>query len=189
MSRDNIVISTRFSYNVPVAFFLLFIDFCAQKCYNLTSLENTRREVGKMARREDVEMIIKRLDECKPDFFFKICDGSSVGIDCMLRLLYEAGRDVSSGEITEKMGVSTARVAVLVRKAVARGLVERNVDPVDARRTCIRLTDVGAAAVRRTMTEVEDVVGKIIDSLGLDEIERFVETSRRIKEIVTEKAE
>ena len=107
----------------------------------------------------------------------------------MLRLLYEAGRDVSSGEITEKMGVSTARVAVLVRKAVARGLVERNVDPVDARRTCIRLTDVGAAAVRRTMTEVEDVVGKIIDSLGLDEIERFVETSRRIKEIVTEKAE
>ena len=43
--------------------------------------------------------------------------------------------------------------------------------------------------MRRTMTEVEDVVGKIIDSLGLDEIERFVETSRRIKEIVTEKAE
>ena len=142
-----------------------------------------------MARREDVEMIIKRLDECRPDTFFKKCDGNNVGIDYMLRLLYEAGRGVSSGEITEHMGVSTARVAVLVRKAAERGLIERSVDPDDARKTCIRITDEGAECVRRTMSDAEACVGDIIDKIGLSEIEQFVETARRIREIVTEKTE
>lgn len=61
----------------------------------------------------------------------------------MLEALIAAPGSLSVGEIAEAVGVDQPRASRLVQQAVQMGLVEREPDPDDARRTRVRLTAEG----------------------------------------------
>jgi DNA-binding MarR family transcriptional regulator len=66
----------------------------------------------------------------------------------MLATLHAGDRAMSVTEIAAAVGVDQPRASRLVQAAVGEGLVVREPDPDDARRTRIRLTDAGRDAVR-----------------------------------------
>ncbi len=66
----------------------------------------------------------------------------------LLEALAAASRPLSIGEIADAVGVDQPRASRLVQQAVQLDLVRREVDPDDARRTRVALTDAGAALVR-----------------------------------------
>ena len=66
----------------------------------------------------------------------------------LLEALAAASHPLSVGEIAEAVGVDQPRASRLVQQAFQLGLVRREADPDDARRTRVALTDAGAALGR-----------------------------------------
>ena len=96
-----------------------------------------------MATPEQIASILSQLVALHPADCFKPIDAANAGLGAVLRLLYLADQPVTAGTISEKLHVSTARVAVLLKKLVAKGLVTKGRDPVDARVTVVALTPLG----------------------------------------------
>ncbi len=65
----------------------------------------------------------------------------------MLEALAGASHALSVSEIGETIGVDQPRASRLIQQAVELGLVRREADPDDARRTRVALTDEGARLV------------------------------------------
>lgn len=76
----------------------------------------------------------------------------------MLEALAAASHPLSVGEIAEAVGVDQPRASRLVQQAVGLDLVRREIDPDDARRTRVALTDAGAAFVRGFRGERRDAI-------------------------------
>ena len=66
----------------------------------------------------------------------------------MLEALAAASHPLSVSEVGEAIGVDQPRASRLIQQAVAMGLVRREADPDDARRTRIALTEEGARVAR-----------------------------------------
>nr|WP_274636341.1 MarR family winged helix-turn-helix transcriptional regulator [Microbacterium bovistercoris] len=66
----------------------------------------------------------------------------------LLEALAAASTPLSVGEIAERIGVDQPRASRLVQQSVQFGLVRREADPDDARRTRIVITDQGTAILR-----------------------------------------
>ncbi|WP_396657802.1 MarR family winged helix-turn-helix transcriptional regulator [Microbacterium sp.] len=66
----------------------------------------------------------------------------------LLEALSAASHPLSVSQIAEAIGVDQPRASRLVQQAVEMGLVRREADPDDARRTRVVLTDEGAKIVR-----------------------------------------
>lgn len=67
----------------------------------------------------------------------------------LLEALAGAASPLSVSELADAIGVDQPRASRLVQQSVDHGLVRREADPDDARRTRIALTDAGSAIVRR----------------------------------------
>lgn len=77
--------------------------------------------------------------------------GARVGGPARLRLLEAldaASAPLSVSEIAEAIGVDQPRASRLVQQGVELGVVRREADPDDARRTRVALTDAGRSLVR-----------------------------------------
>lgn len=88
----------------------------------------------------------------------------------MLEALAAASDPLSVGEIAEAVGVDQPRASRLVQQSVELGLVRREADPADARRTRIALTDEGRALVRGFRDDRRDAVTRALD--GFTDAER-----------------
>jgi DNA-binding MarR family transcriptional regulator len=87
--------------------------------------------------------------------------GARFGGPARLRLLdalAAASDPLTVSEIGDAVGVDQPRASRLVQQAVEMGLVRREADPDDARRTRVALTDQGAALVRGFRGERRDAI-------------------------------
>lgn len=66
----------------------------------------------------------------------------------LLEALAAASTPLSVSEIGDAVGVDQPRASRLVQQAAEMGLVRREADPDDARRTRVAITDSGLAIVR-----------------------------------------
>lgn len=135
-----------------------------------------------MATREEIERIAESLPQVQPTNFFKIVNDSRAGIGFALRLLYSSpsGR-LTAGEISEAMCVSTARVAVLLKKMEAKGLVVKEHDSRDARVRVVFLSEHGRAVAERMRENMLHDIELLIDRIGLERLNLFVELSAEVK--------
>ncbi len=76
----------------------------------------------------------------------------------MLDVLAGATDPLSVSELAERIGVDQPRASRLVQQGVQAGMVRREADPDDARRTRIALTEEGAAIARSFRGERTDAV-------------------------------
>jgi len=87
--------------------------------------------------------------------------GGRIGGPARLRLLdalAAASGPLTVSEIGEAIGVDQPRASRLVQQVVELGLVRREADPDDARRSRVVLTDKGAAIVRGFRGERRDAI-------------------------------
>ena len=96
-----------------------------------------------MATKEQVDKVFAAVEDSKPKDLSKITNETMSGIGAVLRFLYESDRDITAGQISSFMNVSTARVAALLKKMEARGLIVKSTGENDARTTVVRLSSKG----------------------------------------------
>lgn len=93
----------------------------------------------------------------------------------MLATLDSGDRAMSVTELAEAIGVDQPRASRLVQAAVGDGLVVREADPDDARRTRVRLTDAGRDAVRAAGAGRRRAIEAALDGFTDDERAQFAE--------------
>ncbi len=87
----------------------------------------------------------------------------------MLEVLVAASHPLTVSEIGEAIGVDQPRASRLVQQAVDLGLVRREADPDDARRTRIALTDEGRRFAQSVRGERRAALGSALDGFTDDE--------------------
>ncbi|WP_430647313.1 MarR family winged helix-turn-helix transcriptional regulator [Agromyces sp. GXS1127] len=93
----------------------------------------------------------------------------------MLAMLDAADRPMSVTELAGAIGVDQPRASRLVQAAVGEGLVVREADPDDARRTRVRITEQGRELVRAASTSRRRAIESALDGFTEEERERFAE--------------
>lgn len=128
-----------------------------------------------MATNEQIDHILRELPKAHPPDFLKAFCDINAGIGFALRLLYAAeDKRLSAGAISEAMEVSTARVAVLLRKMESKGLVTKENAPEDARVKLIALSERGRTAAEQMNENVRKHISGVIDRVGIEKFEQFL---------------
>ncbi|KQR26457.1 hypothetical protein ASF76_01735 [Microbacterium sp. Leaf151] len=91
----------------------------------------------------------------------------------MLDALVAASGSLSVGEIADAVGVDQPRASRLVQQSVELGLVAREPDPDDARRTRVRLTPEGQGLVSGFRGRRRDAVRSALESFSDGERTEF----------------
>lgn len=136
-----------------------------------------------MATREQILQIAELIHETRPMHSFKHMEDSNEGIGAVMRYLSLSQAPVTAGMIAEFMGVSTARVAVLLKKMTAKGLIVKGTASYDARVTIVYLSEKGEQTVRSLDLEMQRKVGEIIDRIGMERIIQFLMTAQEIRDL------
>lgn len=137
-----------------------------------------------MATAEQIKLLMELLREAGPADYFKTLDPRQMGMEAILHMLLESGETVTAGSISEEMNVSTARVAVLLRKMAEKGLVTKETDAVDARVTVVRLTEAGRKTAEEKRSMAFRQMGAVIDRVGMDRMLEFAAVLKEIKAVM-----
>jgi len=137
-----------------------------------------------MASTAEIQKIMKEIEGIRFEGIFKTLNEATAGIGAALRLLYEHGGSLTSGRLSELMGVSSARVAVLLKTMAAKGLIIKKKNLLDARVTVVTLTPFGEETVVKIREEIYRQISRIIDRVGFERLEEFIATAKEIKETV-----
>lgn len=137
-----------------------------------------------MASREEVQKIMKNIEGVELAKVFRALNESTAGIGAVLRILHENGGCTTSKQICDFLGVSSARVAVLLKTMESKKLISKRKDVLDARLTIVTLTDFGSETTRKMCEEVYNQINRIIDHVGFEKLEQFFAISKEIEQVV-----
>lgn len=111
---------------------------------------------------------------------------ASHGEDGVLLYLYHFAKPMYPGELTDKLGLTTGRIANILRALERNGLIERTTDGHDRRRVVVTLTPQGEALARKRYAEGVAMHTRVISALSRDEAQlllgmvvRMIETTER----------
>ena len=135
---------------------------------------------------QEILAILAEFNSIKPLSFLQKIDIQSMGIGNVLGFLLRSEGPVSAGEISEYMNVSTARVAVLIKKMAEKGLITRETDPEDRRRVMCSITPAGRAVLEEKQKEILLYSRAVLEHFGTDRVQDFIESCREIKSVVEE---
>lgn len=140
-----------------------------------------------MITQERLEGIAKELPKVQPTNFLKMVNDSNAGIGFTLKLLLSAEDNrLSAGELSKSMGVSTARVAVLLKKMESRGLITKKIDQLDARITLVALSEKGKSLAIEMKENMLKHLASVIDKVGEEKFLQFIALSHEIKDAMGE---
>lgn len=98
-------------------------------------------------------------------------------------LLYiQMCENVSPKDLSEAMGVSTARMAVILNSMEQKQLVERKKSTLDGRKTVIAILPEGKKIYEKKKTELRQIVLKLLESLGEEDAADYVRLHKRLAE-------
>ena len=137
-----------------------------------------------MATIAQIERMLAELERIHPVAFFRRMDETQAGIGAVLRLLHTSEEEITAGKISEVLNISTARVAVLIRKMAAKGLITKARSSVDARVTMVGLTELGVRTVEGMRREMYQQMGLVIDAVGEERLREFLKIAAEIRAAV-----
>lgn len=138
-----------------------------------------------MATQEQIETLLEQLKKAPPAECFQNFDISTAGIRAILKFLSETEETITAGKISEHMNVSTARVAVLLKKMAAKGLIEKENDSADGRVVIVKLSELGWQTAHKLTADLYAHMGEIIDKIGFEKMLEFAAISQEIRSVVT----
>ena len=144
------------------------------------------KEGSYMATKEQIETLLEQLSKAPPSEHFQNFDQNTVGIRAILKYLSETYEKVTAGKISENIKVSSARVAVLLKKMEAKGLIKKEQDPADGRIVIVELTEHGIQTAILIKENLYDHLGKMIDKVGMERMLEFAAISYEIHSVMQE---
>lgn len=104
---------------------------------------------------------------------------SNRGEDGVVLCLYSSERALLAGELGERTGLSTGRIANILRKLEAKGLVMRMQDELDRRCVHVSLTEQGKSYAQALKSSAVQANGELLERLGSTDATEFVRIVRR----------
>jgi MarR family transcriptional regulator, organic hydroperoxide resistance regulator len=118
--------------------------------------------------------------------FQKKVDDLSQGERRILGYLTFWKDSVASGELSERLFLSTPRVASALKSLSKKGFLERNRDENDKRIVIVTITEAGKTFVMEEHEEAISMLEKTLQKLGEKDAREFVRILNRITEIAAE---
>jgi len=88
--------------------------------------------------------------------------------------------DAIPSEISNAMGISTARIAAALNNLENKGLITRTIDVNDRRRILIKLTDAGQEHVKQHHEMVMKITTRMLEYLGEDDAKELVRIMKKL---------
>lgn len=101
----------------------------------------------------------------------------------ILQLLYFK-KEISPTEISEKMNISTARVATALNLLEEKQLIVREIDQLDRRRITVKLTEEGNLQAKTIIDNILDKSADIFRQLGEEETNNLMRIIKKISKIM-----
>ena len=98
----------------------------------------------------------------------------------VLNYLYNRDEGIHPKELSEKLSVSTARIASLLNHMEEKHLVVRETDPEDSRQVLVRLTPDGLEAIQCCRRDVLTNVERMLEALGPDDAREYIRIQEKI---------
>lgn len=133
-----------------------------------------------MATQEQIQRVLSLMKETVPGPLCRRIDESSSGAAAVLGCLYHGEKSLTAGQLSTQCHVSTARMAVLLKKMESRGYLTRSPGEKDARTVEIALTPRGLEEAQAIGLALEEQVGILIDRIGEDRLTAFAQVAREI---------
>ena len=135
-----------------------------------------------MANKNQVFEVMAKLQAHNPLDVFRSIEEINSGMGYILLKLYNAHDEVFAIDLSKDMQISRARVTMLLRKLISRGLVVKQRSKFDARKEIITITNKGRDNVSQIKHKILDDVNTLIDKLGFDKVNEFLDISNEIYE-------
>ncbi|MGN1103392.1 MAG: MarR family winged helix-turn-helix transcriptional regulator [Candidatus Coproplasma sp.] len=142
-----------------------------------------------MAKTEQIDFVFDFIMRTQPQETYKLMTDSSSGICAVLRILAQAKTAVTAGDISGEMGVSEARVTVLLKKMKKRGYITKERDKTDARVTIVKLTREGQTKADDLKKALKENIATVIDCIGIEKITQFITISEEIESVIKTRLE
>ena len=106
------------------------------------------------------------------------------GEKAILCFLNNASGDVTAGELSKELGVSTARIAAALNVLEQKGLITRKSDAIDKRKVYVQLTAPGQQSFLESQEAIVKLLTKVVDELGKEKIKEHIMIIAKIKRII-----
>lgn len=104
----------------------------------------------------------------------------------VIRYISKRGGDVLPSEISNKMNITSARVAVALNSLEKKGLIKRTMDPKDRRRILVDLTPAGQELAQSYEKMALDGAIQLLELLGERDALEFVRILGKLAELSSE---
>ena len=134
--------------------------------------------------KELAKKVVKKIMDINPFDFLDNFSKKSQGMNSILSYLSEKQDVVTAGDLAIKLNVSTARIAVLLRKLEKQKLIEKTISPFDGRVTFVSITSAGQKYLNDEIEESITIMKKILEKVDINEINEFIRIANKIKKSI-----
>lgn len=112
----------------------------------------------------------------------KQIDDSMRGEHFVLNYISEYEGNVTPSDISNEMGITSARIAAALNGLEKKGLIIRSIDPQDRRRILIDMTDSGKEQVRNHYEKVLSTTTNMLRHLGEEDAMNYIRIMKKMSE-------
>lgn len=129
------------------------------------------------------EKMVRLLDEHPREARDSRISATMCGEMAVMRLLYTSEQDMTAGELSSKLCMTTSRIAAVLNSLEKKGWIERRNDTNDRRRVLVSLTEIGKVLCEGKRQHLTRKISLMLSMLG-DDAPTFVRLVGRVFEIV-----
>lgn len=133
--------------------------------------------------------LLKDLWDNRPNRFNNFLDESNKGEFGLLNYIYFETKEVSAGMLSEKLKVSTARIASVLNSLEAKKLIKRKIGTDDKRKVVVEITTEGKEIIKKYQEEVVNKVSYIISRIGQEKAKQYFDIMLEINSIINDSSD
>ena len=92
--------------------------------------------------------------------------------------------EATAGELSEKLQVTTARIASILNSLESKEYIIRREDKSDKRKTVVVITKKGIDLATKTKKEIIDKIIKVINEVGYEEVNEYIRIATKIRTVL-----
>lgn len=133
--------------------------------------------------------LLKDLWDNRPNRFNNFLDEFNKGEFGLLNYIYFETKEVSAGMLSEKLKVSTARIASILNSLESKKLIKRKIGTDDKRKVVVEITTEGKEIIKKYQEEVVNKVSYIISKIGQEKAKQYFDIMLEINSIINDSSD
>ena len=130
------------------------------------------------------EMLFQQIKEGTSTPISEMLDEFNCGEIGVLSTLAFDQNPVTAGELSEKLNVTTARIARILNSLESKQYIRRKNDRTDRRKIFVTITKKGKELADSTKKEIMDKIIQVIQEVGYDEIQTYISIVLKIRSVL-----